>query len=436
MKPNDLFFMAGSNLKRRKGRTILTTVGVIIGVGALVLMVSLGLGLERQLLRSFQSEDVLRTITVTRIEGKTDEDLSFGPFSQSGQIVQISKEEIAQMEALEGVEHVTPDLMMMLSGRFPLTRSVKGKTEVAADRLLFTGVNPKDESSIASMLVRGRMWRPGERAVLITSGLLEMRFGLKPEDVQLDQPLVINYKPKKDETPPAPEALAFTVAGIVDSERLGMKGTRMLMPLERALELWDLTKGGVGGGFFGYEKDKFPTVEVKVRRPNDVDRVKAQLKNMGYDAMAAVDLMKMINTTFLILEGFLACVGAIGLLVALFGIANTMAMSVLERTREIGIMKALGARGKDIRRLFLLEAAWIGLIGGFVGLGGGWGLGVLFNWIAQKAFELPPRTDLFHVSPWLGAGSVAFAILVSIIAGVVPAIRASRMDPVAALRYE
>lgn len=436
MKPNDLFFMAGSNLKRRKGRTILTTVGVIIGVGALVLMVSLGLGLERQLMKSFQSEDVLRTITVTRIEGKTDEDLSFGPFSQSGQIVQISKEEMAQMEALPGVDHASPDLMMLLSGRFPLTRPLKGKQEIAADRLVFSGVHPKDEASVASMILRGRMWKPGERSVLISSGILEMRFGLKPEDVQLDEPLVINYKPKKDETPPPAETLTFTIAGIIDSERLGLKGTRILMPMDQALEVWDLTKGGVGGGFFGYEKDKFPTVEVKVARAEDVERVKSQLKNMGYDAMAAMDLMKMINTTFLILEGFLACVGAIGLLVALFGIANTMAMSVLERTREIGIMKALGARGRDIRRLFLLEAAWIGLIGGFVGIGAGWGLGVLFNWIARAAFELPAKTDLFHVSPWLAAGSLAFAVLVSVIAGVIPAIRASRMDPVAALRYE
>ena len=99
-------------------------------------------------------------------------------------------------------------------------------------------------------------------------------------------------------------------------------------------------------------------------------------------------------------------------------------------------MKSLGARNRDIRRLFLLEAAWIGLIGGIVGLSGGWLLGKLLNVIARGAFDLPPRTSLFHVSLWLAAGSLAFAVAVSVVAGVIPAIRASRKDPVVALRYE
>ncbi len=187
---------------------------------------------------------------------------------------------------------------------------------------------------------------------------------------------------------------------------------------------------------FLYKKGKYPSAIVKAATPEDVDEVKAQLSNMGYEALATIDIIDMIDTTFLVVEAFMGCIGAIGLLVALFGIANTMAMSVLERVREIGTMKALGARNRDIRKIFLLEAAWIGLAGGVVGIGGGWGLGLILNVIAKSALEMPPGSKLFSVSPWLVLGSLLFSVAVSIIAGVFPAMRAARLDPISALRYE
>jgi ABC-type antimicrobial peptide transport system permease subunit len=144
----------------------------------------------------------------------------------------------------------------------------------------------------------------------------------------------------------------------------------------------------------------------------------------------------MVNLFILVLEAFLASIGAIGLVVSLFGIANTMAMAVLERTREIGIMKALGARNRDVRRLFLAEAATIGAASGMVGLIGAYLAGKLLNAIARGAFELPPEFSLFHVPGWLAAGSVTFSMFVSVIAGAWPASRAARMDPVRCLRYE
>jgi ABC-type antimicrobial peptide transport system permease subunit len=157
---------------------------------------------------------------------------------------------------------------------------------------------------------------------------------------------------------------------------------------------------------------------------------------LGYSVLSAVEILKNINLVFLVLEGFMACVGAIGLVVSLFGIANTMAMAVLERTREIGIMKALGARNRDIGRLFLSEAAAIGALGGVVGLAAGTALGKLLNLIAHLAFDLPERVALFHVTVALAGGSVLFSILVSVAAGWLPSRRAARMEPVAAVRYE
>ena len=113
-----------------------------------------------------------------------------------------------------------------------------------------------------------------------------------------------------------------------------------------------------------------------------------------------------------------------------------MATSVLERTREIGIMKALGSRRRDIRRLFLLEAAWIGALGGSIGIAAGYLFGNLLNVIAHGAFKVPSDVSLFLVTPWLAGGSLAFAVVISVIAGVIPASRAAGLDPVHALRHE
>jgi len=435
VKAEELFRIAGGNLWRRKGRTTLTLIGVTIGVGALVVLVSLGVGLENQILKSFESEDVLRTITVTRVEGRDDDDLRFGAWGAMGQVVPITREEIAKIEALDGVDVAHPDLLMLLSATFPLRTPVKGKTQKVADGVPFSGAHDRTMARLESALLAGRIPRPGERGCLIPSTLLEIRFNLKPTDVALEQPLEIKARARSGEATPPRETLSFTITGIVDSDRLGIKRGQILLPLEQALELRDLLKAGYGG-LLAYEKDRFPAVEVKTKRPEDVERVKNQLKNLGYDAMAAADMVKMINTTFLILQAFFACIGAIGLLISLFGIANTMAMAVLERTREIGIMKALGARGRDIRRLFLVEAVWIGMSGGVVGVGIGWILGRGLDALAHRFMQIPPKTDLFQVTPWLAGGAVVFSVLVSIVAGLIPAIRASRMDPVAALRYE
>ena len=132
-------------------------------------------------------------------------------------------------------------------------------------------------------------------------------------------------------------------------------------------------------------------------------------------------------------------VGSIALLVATIGITNTMVMAIYERTHEIGILKAMGASSREIRQMFMLEAGFIGLMGGVVGLLLGWLLGLGLNQVIQiylKYRELPVRGHFFVVTLPLAAGAIVFATFIGLVAGLLPAQRAAQLDPLEALRHE
>ena len=429
MNAADALSMAGSNLLRRKGRTALTAAGVVVGVAALVLMVSLGLGLRRQILRLFQTDDALRTLSVTRVkaDGGKSKPVRFNLFQLGGQIVPIAEKDLAEIQEIPGVALALPDLNMLLRVSVGLEEG-----PAVVDFFPVAGVAPSEEARFREVLVAGRMWgRPDEKACLLPTSFLEYRLGVKPREV-VGRRVTFGAVTDEDEAPP--EERVYVVAGVFDSERIGIRGRQIFLPMEGALALRDATKGGFS--FFPYKKGTYASAEVFVKDPRDAPDVQKRLQNSGYNVIGALDVIKSVNLIFVIVEGFMACIGAIGLIVALFGIANTMAMAVLERTREIGIMKALGARNRDISRLFLAEAAALGALGGGIGLGIAFLIGKLLNLVARLAFEIPDNVSLFYVSPLLALGSVLFAAVVSVVAGTWPARRAARLDPVEALRYQ
>jgi putative ABC transport system permease protein len=251
---------------------------------------------------------------------------------------------------------------------------------------------------------------------------------MKPEDVlgtKLSLKAIVGAGKGDDD--------AFEVAGVLDSESFGIRGRQIFLPMDLALDVRERKGANL---IVASKKGSYLAAEVRVQDPGLTGDVTRRLKSAGYSVLSVADVVRQINLVFLVLEGFMACIGAIGLVVSLFGIANTMAMAVLERTKEIGVMKALGARDRDVARLFLAEAAALGLLGGAVGTLLAFLGGKLANVVARGLFELPARVSLFHVPLWLAVASVAFAALVSMVAGYFPSRRAARMEPVAALRFE
>jgi ABC-type antimicrobial peptide transport system permease subunit len=187
-----------------------------------------------------------------------------------------------------------------------------------------------------------------------------------------------------------------------------------------------------------FQPKTYASVTVKVKQARFTQDVEDKIRQMGYPAFSVNDALKGAKNAFIVIDILLSLIGSIALAVSSLGIVNTMVMSILERTREIGIMKAIGASNEHIRRIFLIEASVIGLLGGLVGTTLGWLVGQVINFGANiyiRSQGGPPGT--FFVLPlWLIASAIAFAVFVSLIAGSYPAARAANLDPIQALRHD
>jgi putative ABC transport system permease protein len=183
---------------------------------------------------------------------------------------------------------------------------------------------------------------------------------------------------------------------------------------------------------------EYPSVHVRAESMRKLEEVGAAIEGLGFSVLTVVDQLEEFKQGFLIMDALLGAVGTIALFVASLGIINTMVTSILERTREIGVMKAIGGSEADIKGIFFVEAGTIGITGGALGLALGWIVTRVANVVANYYLrpEGVPPTDLFYMPLWLILGALGFSILVSLLAGLYPAVRAARVDPVTALRHD
>ena len=177
---------------------------------------------------------------------------------------------------------------------------------------------------------------------------------------------------------------------------------------------------------------------VSVSSAGKVEQVQDAIKKLGLRTYSVLDATKSLRRFFAIFDMFLGIFGSLALAVASLAIVNTLVMAVLERRREIGVMKALGAGDGDVKKLFFTEAGAMGVVGGALGVGIGWFIGRLINFgttIYLKRQGLPPE-NVWLVPWWLVGFAIVFAVVISLIAALYPAARAAKLDPIKALRYE
>jgi ABC-type antimicrobial peptide transport system permease subunit len=233
------------------------------------------------------------------------------------------------------------------------------------------------------------------------------------------------------------------IVGIVDTEPAagfsGIGSGRVLIPLTvaetlRAAQLNDLrdvVRGANG-------KTTYASLTVRAKSPSQVEAIESAIKDMGFSTFSLLDATRNLRMFFTIFDSLLGIFGSLALAVATLGIINTLVMAILERRREIGVLKALGAADRDVKQLFFAEAGVMGLMGGIFGVGMGWLIGRAVTWgtnVYLHRQNLPPA-HVFSVPVWLIFGGIAFSIVVSLVAGLYPASRAARLNPVEALRYE
>lgn len=412
----DILRTALENLGRRKVRTVLTSTGVIVGIVTIVTMVSLGVGVQSEIRAQFAALGLENVFVNPGEEGSDGFFTQFGPGQRSQPI---TEETVAAWEALPEVKRVIAQVSLgsvwtyleMPDGRLARVR-VTGVQ-------LFANPFRREPQAVAGDI--GLVEEPGK--IVIASGLLPQ--GTRPEDI-IGRELAVVLRSPRGES----QRFPLIVSGVTDQESNEVQAAASDMA---AMKGWWFNTGNY------LETQGYDLAVIQARDLNAAAGLVRQLREQGFQVQSLELILDTANRAFAVINVMLASVGGLALFVASLGIVNTMIMAIYERTREIGTLKAIGASRGDIRSLFMIEAGLIGLLGGVVGIIGGWILGILLNqviaWYIER--ERLPIAATFFVTPWwLALAALGFATLVGIVAGLYPAARAARLDPLVALRYE
>lgn len=452
MRLPDYLDWAFANLWKRKLRTFLTASGVTIGIGALVSMVSFGTGMQKNVSQSFRSLELFNSITVLpedflRRPGRDPDERPTVEKPPKKTEAVLDDDAAAKIAAIPGVETVFPEV------RIPALVSFGDREE-----LRFIQVLPaKVAASRLLKLSAGKPYASDDENSLIVSTSLLRQFGVQDPKTAVGKTIVLSsiafdfslLNPaglmaalRGEKLPLAMEKYELTISGIAEDLAFagpipirsdvfippGPSGRMKRLPFT---SIWDLFRAR--DGRLGYS-----ALNVRLSSPGYIEPVKNKVKEMGFGVFALSDQFSEIRRGFLIMNMILAAVGMIAIVVASLGIINTMVMSILERYSEIGIMKAVGAGDRDIRRLFFFESGAIGFLGGVFGFALGWVVSGIINQVVNYflARQGVPFINYFSFPWWLCLGAMLFSILVSLGAGVYPAMRAARVDPVRALRHD
>jgi putative ABC transport system permease protein len=463
MKLGDLTELAGRNLRESILRNSLTTLGITVGVASLVAMLSLGVGLQQLINRHLAHNGLFDSVLVRpnlALTGLTQRRRFFGsgpnpvPAMTPRPLDDSARRRLAR---LPDVVEVYPELLFTADVRFSGQGHI---TQVAS-------LPPSASSSDAFEGMKGHFFSsPDAHEAIIQSDLAnELANGkhLAPASL-IGQEIVLRYAGRhplatadsdpKEAASPDEAAMGFSIVssevpvrivGIIDSEVAsaggGLRRSSMYLPLA-LVEKLGVVQGGdlreVVGSTAAEKGPNYASLTVRVDDPTNVPAVEHNIEEMGYTTFSFLDVSSRLRRVFAILDLLLGIFGSLALAVASLGIINTLVMAILERRREIGVLKALGASDRDIRRLFFAEAGVMGLAGGAAGVLLGWaiGRGIQFATTLYLRAQSIPAENVWSVPWWLVAGAIGFSLVVSLAAGIYPASRAARLDPVEALRYE
>jgi putative ABC transport system permease protein len=454
MKANDTIELAARNLRESVLRNSLTTVGIAVGVASLVAMLSLGIGLQQLANRRLARSGLFNTVIVSsrdiqafggpRQRRTAQDDKPSPPLDDN------AREKIAK---IPHVLEVYPDMRFMAevsAGAKPQFVQVSSLPPSAKDREAFENLHGKFFSApdAAEAILQDEFAKTlSDKPDSLIGQELSIRYAERAGTAEKNAPGDTGGGTAVDELVASGFSVTrrtktLRIVGITERDpEAGMRVGRavVFMPLHLAeglnvmlgSDLREMVRSS-------YRGRVYMALTARVDDPSHVQPIEDEIKKLNFSTFSLLDAAQSLRRFFTILDLFLGIFGSLALAVALLGIVNTLIMAILERRREIGIMKAVGAADSDIRRLFFAEAGVMGLMGGIVGVLFGWAIGRAINGgtnIYLRSQQMPSET-FWAVPWWLVVGAITFSIVVSLISGMYPASRAAKLDPVQALRYE
>ena len=470
MKLPDLTELALRNLRESVLRNSLTTVGIAVGVASLVAMLSLGIGLQQLASRRLVKSGLFDTVIVTSrrdLRGMGREEQRNGPTPGESRVLDEPARQA--IERLPNVVEAYPDIRFITELRFdgkPHLTMISALPASAGSNEAFEGMPGRFfsseqapeaiiQKSFAEELL-GKTPKPGsddfkasDLAGPLLGKELVMRYAQRQEtaaSASADDENDAEDDLDDDFSSTAYSVVSreqkLTIVGVADLDPESMRGPargKVFLPLKLAESLHVMLPTDLREmASSGENQPVYSSISVRIKNPKQVEGVENAIKKMGFTTFSILDASKGLRQFFAVLYSFLGIFGSLALAVASIGIVNTLVMAILERRREIGIMKAIGASDGDVKKLFFAEAGAMGILGGAVGVALGWAIGQIINFgtnIYLKRQSLPPES-FWAVPWWLVAFAIGFAFIVSLISGFYPAGRAARLDPVQALRYE
>lgn len=455
MKFRDLLSMSVNNLRRRKLRTFLTVLGVLIGTASIVVMVSLGIGFNELTMEQIASYGSLTEISIYS-------DAMWGG-GNSGQDDPnyMTDDVITQFGNIPHVSGVSPLLsanVIMIQGAYQSNMSL-------------TGVSPGYMKKIP--LKEGGLPQPGDKTLQLVVGNMAARNFYNPKssdnwgwygdsssipDIDfMNKPLFVIFDTDKyyqaqgggvneDGTPvKPPKKYLLSASGLVEGgmedynsysysvyvDLDALKSQLKQIFKKNPIPGQPTNKKGKPYNYFIYDQ-----AVVEVDDMANVMEVQKAITDMGFQANSNMEWLEQNQKQARMVQALLGGIGAVSLFVAAIGIANTMMMSIYERTKEIGILKVLGCDMKNIRDMFLLESGFIGFMGGVTGIVFSYGVSFVINKFLSGRIISDIPGDLSRIPSWLSLAAVGFAILVGMAAGFFPAVRAMKLSPLAAIRNE
>jgi len=398
----DLLKLSTRMFRARTSRTILTILGMGVGIGAILFLVSLGYGLQKTLLEKITTSDSLLTLDVTE--------------TKAG-VVNLDQATVDEIKNLSGISEI--------SKSFSLYSQIQ-LDDLSTDLVAF-GIEPSFLRLGGNKIEKGETLSDDDKeGVVITSSLVKL-FGFE-EDAIIGKEVGISFFVPEDEATKK-NGLQEEMQKIGADKKYKIKG---IVPGEDNIVY--IHSGTLGD----LEIKKYDELKIKCASPDKMNAIRDNILEKGFIVSSLSDTVDQANQIFKIVQIVLLCFGMVALVVSAIGMFNTMTITLLERTNEIGIMKSIGASDSAISIMFVMESVIMGFLGGIGGVGLGMLGGKVFNTVINiLATRLGGQAvDLFYSPTWFSVLIIVFAAFVGLLTGIIPARRASKIDPLDALRYK